>query len=76
MNDIQEDVGSLRHSVNWTMIQTKACDTFSGLEVIKHFSCSTELSMKCILLINVKMSTIVGILTCMPGYIHHLKSLR
>ena len=35
----------------------------SGLEVIKLFSCSTQLSTKFILLINVKMSTIVGILT-------------
>ena len=32
-------------------------------EVIKLFSCSTQLSMKFILLINVKMPTIVGILT-------------
>ena len=35
----------------------------SGSEVIKLFSCSTQLSMKFIMLINVKMSTIVGILT-------------
>ena len=34
-----------------------------GLKVIKLFSCSTQLSMKFILLINVKMPTIVGILT-------------
>ena len=34
-----------------------------GPEVIKHFSCSTQLSMKIFLLINVKMPTIVGILT-------------
>ena len=32
-------------------------------EVIKLFSCSTQLSMKFILLINVKLPTIVGILT-------------
>ena len=32
-------------------------------EVIKLFSCSTQLSTKFILLINVKMPTIVGILT-------------
>ena len=31
--------------------------------VIKLFSCSTQLSTKFILLINVKMPTIVGILT-------------
>ena len=33
------------------------------LEVIKLFSCSTQLSMKFILRINVKMTTIVDILT-------------
>ena len=33
-----------------------------GTEVIKLFSCSTQLSRKFILLINVKMPTIVGIL--------------
>ena len=35
----------------------------SGPEVIKKISCSTQLSTKFILLINVKMPTIVGILT-------------
>ena len=41
--------------------------TFSGAgaEVIKPFSCSSQLSLKFILLINVKMPTIVGILTFM-----------
>ena len=39
----------------------------SGPEVIKLFSCSTQLSMKFFLLINVKMPTIVGILTLMSG---------
>ena len=37
----------------------------SGLEVIKLISCSTQLSMKFFLLINVKMPIIVGILTFM-----------
>ena len=32
-------------------------------EVIKLFICATQLSIKCIMLINVKMPTIVGILT-------------
>ena len=36
-----------------------------GPEVIKLFSCSTQLSMKFSPLIYVKMPTIVGILTCM-----------
>ena len=36
---------------------------YPGPEIIKLFSCSTQLSMKVILLINVKMPTIVGILT-------------
>ena len=39
----------------------------SGPEVIKLFSCSTQPSMKFFLLINVKMPTIVGILTFMSG---------
>ena len=37
----------------------------AGPEVIKLFSCSTHLSMKFFWLINVKMPTIVGILTFM-----------
>ena len=36
-----------------------------GPEVIKPFPCSAQLSMKFFLLINVKMPTIVGILTFM-----------
>ena len=40
-----------------------------GPEVIKLFPCSPQLSMKFILLINVKMPTIVGILTFMRGKI-------
>ena len=38
-------------------------DSYPGSEVIFFFSCSTQLSTKFILLINVKMPTIVGILT-------------
>ena len=38
-----------------------------GPEVIKLFLCSTQLSMKFFLLINVKMPTIVGILTFLSG---------
>ena len=38
-----------------------------GPVVIKQFSCSTQLSTKFVLLINVKMPTIVGILTFMRG---------
>ena len=34
----------------------------SGPEVIKHFSCSIQLRIQFIMLINVKMPTIVGIL--------------
>ena len=36
---------------------------YTGPEVIKLFPCSTQLSTRFILLINVKMPTIVGILT-------------
>ena len=38
-----------------------------GPEVIKLFSCSTQLSMNFFLLIDVKMPTIVGILIFMSG---------
>ena len=37
----------------------------TGPEVIKLVSCSVQLSMKFFLLINVKMPTVVGILTFM-----------
>ena len=40
---------------------------YPGPEVIKLFSCSTQLIMKFFLLINVKMPTTVGILTFMIG---------
>ena len=42
-------------------------DPHPGPEVIKLFSCSTQLSMNFFPLIHVKMPTIVGILTCMSG---------
>ena len=41
--------------------------TKAGPEVIKLFSCSTQLNTKFFLLINDKMPTIVGILTFMSG---------
>ena len=47
--------------VSVTVVQTSV--DFPGPEVIKLFPCSTQLSMKFFLLINVKMPTIVGILT-------------
>ena len=37
----------------------------TGPEIIKLFSCSTQLRLKFILLLNVKMPTIVGILSFM-----------
>ena len=43
-------------------ISMKECLSDPGPEVIKLFSCSTQLGIKFILLINVKMPTIVGIL--------------
>ena len=45
-----------------TMLDHRQLKT-PGPEVIKLFSCSIQLSTKFILLINVKMPTIVGILT-------------
>ena len=46
---------------------TKPVQIVSGPEVIKLFSCSTQLNMKFFLLINVKMPIIVGILTFLSG---------
>ena len=51
----------------WKKNKTLPRRTNSGPEVIKLFSCSTQLSMKFFLLINVKMPTIVGILTFVRG---------
>ena len=47
-------------NINYSPLQT-------GPEVIKLFSCSTQLSMKFFPLTNVKMPTVVGILTFMSG---------
>ena len=44
-------------------MNSKFISSRPGSELIKLFSCSTQLSTKFILLINVKMPTIVGILT-------------
>ena len=49
----------------WLSPVQALCNTVPGPEVIKLSSCSTQLSMKFILLTNVKMPTIVGILTFM-----------
>ena len=42
----------------------------------KNFPCSTQLSTEFFLLINVKMPTIVGILTFIIRYIQHLRDLK
>ena len=52
---------------NCTEMKSFAIVRLSGPEVIKLFSCSSQLSMKFFLLINVKMPTIVGILAFMSG---------
>ena len=54
----------------------KQSGSSSGLEVIKLFSCSTQLGLKFIILINVKMPTIVGILTFISMIIQHLRVLK
>ena len=51
------------------------CFLRSGPEVVKLFSCSTQLSIIFFLLINVKMPTIVGILTFMSGKKKHPRHL-
>ena len=47
-----------------------------GPEVIKLFSCSTQLSTKYILLISVRMPTIVGILTFISVLNKHLSDFK
>ena len=47
----------------------------TGSEVIKLFPCSTQLSTKFILLINVKMPTIVDILTFI-SMIQYLRDIK
>ena len=48
--------------VQWNPVAAEKTSPRAGPKVIKPFSCSTQLSMKFFLLINVKMPTIVGIL--------------
>ena len=57
-----ESLGS-KLPIDHTAMVLIRLDERTRSEVIKHFSCSIQLSMKFILLINVKMPTIVGILT-------------
>ena len=47
----------------------------SGLKVVKHTSCLNHLIMQFVMLINVKMSTVVGILTfiSMINYIQRMR---
>ena len=54
---------------------TFSWDVKPGPEIIKLFPCSTQLSTKYILLINVKMPTIVGILTFISMIIQNLRDL-
>ena len=49
--------------VMWSLIRRLLCSYRQDLEIIKLLSYSTKLSTKFILLINVKMPTIVVILT-------------
>ena len=61
----------IQYTRNLKVLFTKDVVSFEqvgpGPEVIKHFSCSTQLSMEFFLLITVKMPTIFGILTVMSG---------
>ena len=61
-------ISQVWRSLGSTVGKALACWCSSpGPEVIKKISYSTQLSMKFFLLINVKMPTIVGILTLMSG---------
>ena len=60
---IESNVLSIIFFISFSNCQVEQMKT--GPEVIKLYSCSTQLSMKFSPLINVKMPTIVGILKCM-----------
>ena len=51
------------HTILTVIVKNNPQNLDLAPEFIKRFSCSTQLSTKFILLINVKMPTIVGILT-------------
>ena len=61
------DVTDLHHNTFATSAYSNK--TALGPQVIKLFSCSTELSKNFFMLINVKMPTIVGIFTFISGKI-------
>ena len=63
----EEQVHYKPSHLNSQSLQIQLFTFLPGPEVIKLFSCSTQLSMKFSPLINVKMPTIVGILKCMSG---------
>ena len=71
MKNVENVLSSQKSTfIIWTFdILILLCLCRSGPEVIKHFSCSTQLRMIFFLLINVTMPTIVGILTFMSGKI-------
>ena len=56
-------VGILVFVSSWNFMLSWVVTLRSGPEVIKQVSCSTQLSTKFIIPINVKMPTIIGILT-------------
>ena len=61
--DVSNKLGSLNTCKN----NTRALTTL-GPDVIKLFSCSTQLSTKFILLINVKMPTILTVISMINKY--------
>ena len=64
----------VRLTVSFNMTLAEG-DVNSGPKVIKLYSCSTQLSTKFIMLINVKMPTIVGTLTFISRINNQEKSL-
>ena len=64
------------HSFDHVKMVSYPNHTVPGPEVIKLFSCSAQLRLKFILLINVKMPTIVGILTFISKINYRLLSSK
>ena len=61
---------------SWALLPIGILNKPSGPKVIKLLTCSTQLSTKFILLIDVKMPTIVGVLTFMSMMMPHLRDLK
>ena len=64
---------TVRRKRKWQLGLCKQCRSWSGPKVIKLFSCSTQLSMKFSLLINMKMPTITQLCLARKNLVSNLR---